>query len=148
MIAGWSALSPESSMAVREVVAELLHDWIKYMEMRLLSLDWSEPPASAPALLRKAIHETRRHGDRTQSARALWESQRGRLMAVAQLEPGGAAVETLVAALDGDLDALERLVETGGIPQAGESQSVEEVIRRPGRRLRAVRDAMVGGASE
>jgi hypothetical protein len=43
---------------VVDILETLLHDWIKYMEMRLLSIDWSCPPEDVGRHLRRAILET------------------------------------------------------------------------------------------
>lgn len=132
----WDTLPTEARTVVREVVSDLLHDWIKYMEMRLLSIDWTEPPLAASAVLEKAILQTRRHGDQSRSVRTIWEAQRTRLD---QLAPS-APVTALRAGLEGDVAALEALLDTKDRPL--DAEGVAAIIRRPGRRLRDVRDAL------
>lgn len=140
MAADWSTLPEESRLDARAVVVDLLHDWIKYMEMRLLSIDWSEPPLSVASVLERAILQTRRHGTSTSSVRDLWRGGREKLTSL----PAVPVVTELIAGLDADVAALEALIAPDRSLDA-DPEAIVQVIRRPGRRLRKVRDALAGG---
>jgi hypothetical protein len=122
---------------VVDILETLLHDWIKYMEMRLLSIDWSCPPEDVGRHLRRAILETRRKGDDTRGVRDIWEQNRARLVSL-----GEERVLDLVVELDGDVEALEALAARGYEGGAESSGRVEQTIRRPGKRLRELRDQL------
>ena len=120
-----------------QVVATLLHDWIKYMEMRLLSIDWDNPPPRLERLTRRAILETRKRGNTCQSVREIWEREKGNLLSFDY-----APASSLTQQLEHDVERLEMLVEWPHDRLLENAAEVDDWVRSPGRRLRLVRDAL------
>ncbi len=131
-------LPSQTKDLVAEVVTELLHDWIKYMEMRLLSVDWTRPSADVSRHLHRGLEETRRSARSVEGVMDIWG--RGRM----QLAPfqGDDSISSLIATLDAQSEAVCALLNWTPEQLAADSREVETRIKAPGKTLRAARDAL------
>lgn len=130
---------PESTRAaVLEVIGDLLHDWVKYMEMRLLSIDWDHPPDDVEIMLRRGIEQTRRFRSESRGVKELWAKGREQLAKLTQHEE----IQGLVAALDRDVEALCELLVWDLDRLCNQAGEVSTRIRMPGDRLRACHDSL------
>lgn len=120
-----------------QVVATLLHDWIKYMEMRLLSIDWADPPTRLERMTRRAIIETRKRNNTCQGVREIWEREKEKLLSL-NFDPA----DTLTQQLERDVERLETLVEWSHERLLENASEVDDWVRNPGRRLRIARDKL------
>ena len=134
----WTNLSPRVRKALLEVVERLLHDWIKYMEMRLTSIDWFDPPSDLPRMLEVAILKTRRFGHDSKSVADLWKAGKQELLRL-----GSHQLDELIGALDDDVAALEALLSWPLERFQSEAEGVEIMVRHPGSRLRALKESLL-----
>jgi hypothetical protein len=137
--ASWTGLDEKARTAVMELVRQLLHDWIKYMEMWLLSVDFAAPPDDLGRLLDRAVRQTRKKGGQAEGVAEIWGGVRPTLCGIDHPEVAG--LVDRVDQLTADLEDLchqwpARLAAAGG-PQA-----VSELVRAPGRLLRETRAAL------
>lgn len=133
-----SNLTTETKDLVAEVVAELLHDWIKYMEMRLLSVDWTQPSSDMSRHLHRGIQETRHSATTVEGVLILWGRGRSQLEKLCT-HP---AVSRLVDTLDNQSRAVCDLLNWSPERLVAQSGDVEARIRAPGKTLRAARDSL------
>ena len=126
------------------IVRDLLHDWIKYMEMRLLSVDWDDPPDDAKMQLQRGIEETRRFRGESRGVYELWAAGR---KALGELPPS-AELSTLVTAIDDDVGALVELLDWRPSQIREQSEDIVARIRRPGRRLRSLQQMLATVATD
>ena len=130
---------PENTRsAALETIRDLLHDWIKYLEMRLLSIDWADPPDDVQLLLRRGIEQTRRFRGESNGVKELWAKGREQLAKLTQHEE----IQGLVAALDRDVEALCELLVWDLDRLCNQAGEVSTRIRMPGDRLRACHDSL------
>lgn len=98
----WPAVSELHDETLLEQVAALKHDLGKYVAWTSANLDeavWDGPVADELVdALRADLLETRKHGDRSESAWEVWRAHRAEMPAV--LEPELEAVAQAVATLE------------------------------------------------
>ena len=135
-----SDLPEATRSAALEIIRDLLHDWIKYMEMRLLSIDWANPTDDVQMMLRRGIEHTRRLRGESNGVRELWAAGR---KALAEL-PQDDELDALMVALDGDVEGLTELLDWDSDRRRSQSEEALARVRRPGIRLRAWRESLSG----
>jgi hypothetical protein len=123
--------SGAESTTPAEVLAALIHDWIKYMEMRLLSIRWEEAPQDVERIVARALDETRTVGADTRGSQQLWDAARAELLATQ--DP---ALTEVVGRVDADLAALLAIRDWDRDTLVARAAEVERLVRAPGRRLR------------
>lgn len=128
---GMNGTSGAESTTPAEVLAALIHDWIKYMEMRLLSIRWDEAPEDVERIVSRALDETRTVGADNRSSQQLWDAARAQLLAA-----GEPALLEVVTRVDSDLAALLAIRAWDRDALVARAAEVERLVRAPGRRLR------------
>lgn len=143
--ASWTGLDERTRTTVMELVRQLLHDWVKYMEMWLLSVDFEAPTDDLGRLLDRAVRQTRKKGGKAEGVGEIWGGVRPTLRGIDHPEVAGLVdrLDQLTADLEDLCDQWPARLAVEGGPQA-----VSDLVRAPGRLLRETRAALEDLADE
>ncbi|MBN1946835.1 MAG: hypothetical protein JW797_14270 [Bradymonadales bacterium] len=124
----------EPHLSLAEIIEDLLHDWIKYMEMQVNSIDWSGPADEVARLVRKSILQTRRFGNQALGVPDLWRAGREKLRGL-----DDPTAKELVRQLEGEVTLLIEITGWNDQRLVDQADQIREILRCPGRRLRSMR---------